>query len=113
MKSNYLPTDYQTFIATSRYARWLPEEERRESWGETVDRFMANIIERHITDNKTVKQVREAILNLDVMPSMRALMTAGGPQTVTTLVYIIVPISLLIILEHSMRQCSSCFVGLG
>lgn len=77
MKSNYLPTDYQTFIATSRYARWLPEEERRESWGETVDRFMANIIERHITDKKTVKQVREAILNLDVMPSMRALMTAG------------------------------------
>ncbi len=33
MKSNYLPTDYQTFIATSRYARWLEEEGRRETWG--------------------------------------------------------------------------------
>ena len=75
--SNYLPTDYQTFIATSRYARWIDEEQRRENWGETVDRFMDNIVKRHLTDTKLVKQLREAILNLEVMPSMRALMTAG------------------------------------
>ena len=42
--NNYLPTDYQTFIATSRYARWLPEEGRREAWGETVQRLMDFII---------------------------------------------------------------------
>ena len=35
-----LPTDYQTFIATSRYARWLPEEGRRENWEETVSRYV-------------------------------------------------------------------------
>ena len=37
--NNYLPTDYQTFIATSRYASWIEEEERRETWGETVERY--------------------------------------------------------------------------
>ena len=42
--SNYLPTDYQTFIATSRYARWLDKENRRENWGETVERYMENIV---------------------------------------------------------------------
>lgn len=43
-----LPSEYQEFIALSRYARWLPEEERRETWIETVDRyieFMAKRIE--------------------------------------------------------------------
>jgi len=37
--NNYLPTEYQTFIHASRYARWLEEEGRRESWIETVSRF--------------------------------------------------------------------------
>ncbi len=44
MNNNYLPTDYQTFIATSRYARWLEDEGRRETWGETVDRYVDNIM---------------------------------------------------------------------
>ena len=39
MISNYLPTDYQNFIALSRYARWKEEDQRRENWGETVDRY--------------------------------------------------------------------------
>jgi ribonucleoside-triphosphate reductase (thioredoxin) len=38
--NNYLPTDYQAFIHTSRYSRWLPEENRRENWGETVSRYI-------------------------------------------------------------------------
>ena len=38
-----LPTDYQNFIAYSRYARWMPQEGRRENWGETVERFIENI----------------------------------------------------------------------
>jgi len=77
MISNTLPTDYQTFIATSRYARWLEEEGRRETWPETVGRFMENIVRPHLDDNKMYTKIEEAILNLEVMPSMRALMTAG------------------------------------
>jgi ribonucleoside-diphosphate reductase alpha chain len=76
MKSNYLPTDYQTFIATSRYARWLEEEGRRETWGETVGRYMTNIVAPWLTPT-IEKEIRDAILSLQVMPSMRSLMTAG------------------------------------
>ena len=77
MISNTLPTDYQTFIATSRYARWLEDEGRRETWPETVNRFMENIVRPHLDDNKMYTKIEEAILTLQVMPSMRALMTAG------------------------------------
>ena len=42
--SNYLPTDYQAFIHTSRYARWLEDSQRRESWPETVERYMKNVV---------------------------------------------------------------------
>ena len=76
-KSNMLPTDYQTFIATSRYARWLEDEGRRETWGETVDRYVDNILTPKAGDDSYTKSIRDAILNLEVMPSMRALMTAG------------------------------------
>ena len=76
MKSNYLPTDYQTFIATSRYARWLEEEGRRETWGETVGRYMTNIVSPWLTPT-IEEEVCDAILSLEVMPSMRSLMTAG------------------------------------
>jgi ribonucleoside-triphosphate reductase (thioredoxin) len=65
--------DYQKFIAISRYARWLPDENRRETWDETVSRYMDNIV-RPVAD---IEEMEWAILNLDVMPSMRALMTAG------------------------------------
>ena len=75
--TNHLPTDYQTFIATSRYARWLEDENRRETWPETVGRFIDNIVRPSGIDTKTIDEIEEAILNLEVMPSMRALMTAG------------------------------------
>ncbi len=77
MSSNLLPTDYQTFIATSRYARWLDKEGRRENWGETVSRYMDNIVRPVAGDNTYINDIEEAILNLEVMPSMRSLMTAG------------------------------------
>ena len=77
MSSNLLPTDYQTFIATSRYARWLDKEGRRENWGETVSRYMDNVVRPVAGDNTYIDQLEEAILNLSVMPSMRSLMTAG------------------------------------
>jgi len=72
-----LPTDYQSFIHRSRYARWVEEENRRESWEETVDRFMDNVVEPKLKDVETLKSIRNAILDLEIMPSMRAMMTAG------------------------------------
>ena len=75
--NNYLPTDYQAFIHTSRYARWLDKENRRESWLETVERYMDNVVRPKIGDDTYVNQIRDSILNLEVMPSMRAMMTAG------------------------------------
>ena len=77
MKNNYLPTDYQTFIATSRYARWLEEEGRRETWGETVSRYMTNIVRPKVGAEFNTSEIEQAILGLEVMPSMRSLMTAG------------------------------------
>lgn len=75
--NNHLPTDYQNFIATSRYARWIEEENRRESWGETVERFIYNVVEPKISDLTILSDIRDAILNLEIMPSMRGMMTAG------------------------------------
>lgn len=81
--TNYFPTEYQSFIHLSRYARWLPEKNRRETWLETVTRYF-DFFEEHLWENnkfKLTKDVRkeleDAVLNLEVMPSMRCLMTAG------------------------------------
>ena len=76
--NNYLPTDYQAFIHTSRYARWLDKEQRRESWSETVERYMDNVVRKVAGNDSYINQIRDAILSLDVMPSMRAMMTAGA-----------------------------------
>ena len=73
---NYLPTPYQQFIAKSRYARWLPSEGRRETWSETVQRYMDNVVADKATPYEA-ERLSTAILGLDVMPSMRAVMTAG------------------------------------
>ena len=77
MQNNYLPTDYSAFIHTSRYARWLDEENRRETWTETVGRYMENVVVKKTRDEIIVGDIEEAILSLGIMPSMRALMTAG------------------------------------
>jgi len=75
--NNYLPTDYQAFIHTSRYARWLDDENRRETWKETVYRYMSNVVVPKTRDEFALDEIEEAILNLEIMPSMRAMMTAG------------------------------------
>jgi|TARA_R100001129_G_scaffold179871_1_gene157249 ribonucleoside-triphosphate reductase len=75
--TNALPTDYQNFIAVSRYARWLDEENRRETWTETVTRYMDYLSSKVSIDNATKGYLWEAIHSLQVMPSMRALMTSG------------------------------------
>ena len=83
MGSNYLPTEYQSFIHMSRYSRWLEDKGRRESWSETVSRLIS-FFKQHIDNeynsiikNKEWDELEEAILSLQVMPSMRALMTSG------------------------------------
>ena len=83
MLSNRLPTVYQQFIHKSRYARWLPDEGRRETWEETVKRYF-DYMQDHLghyhnyeLNPKFREELEEAVLNLDIMPSMRAMMTAG------------------------------------
>jgi ribonucleoside-diphosphate reductase alpha chain len=74
---------YRNFIHVSRYSRWLEEKGRRETWVETVDRYMDfmknHLVKNYNYDENDIKfaQVRDAILNHRVMPSMRAMMTAG------------------------------------
>lgn len=76
MTTAYLPTPLQQFIHKSRYARWLDKEKRREEWPETVERYVKFFSERY-PDKYPADRIRESILNLRTMPSMRALMTAG------------------------------------
>jgi len=81
--NNLLPTPYQEFIHKSRYARWVEDEGRRENYDETVDRYIG-FMSDHLKDKfdyvlpeADIEDLREAILNLEIMPSMRAMMTAG------------------------------------
>ncbi len=71
---------YQQFIHKSRYARWLDNENRRETWEETVKRYF-DFFEKHLKDHKGIKSQRkeleQAVVNMEIMPSMRSLMTAG------------------------------------
>jgi len=80
-----LQTDYQNYIHLSRYARWQPELGRRETWEDTTSRYIdfldyhikTNIAPAHKTFQKYKQRLLDAIRNLDIMPSMRAMMTAG------------------------------------
>src|SRR6056300_766779 len=74
--NNYLPTDYQTFIAKSRYAKYI-DGKGREDWGDTVERYVDNLVRPVAGDDTYINSIRDAILDLEVMPSMRALMTSG------------------------------------
>ena len=73
--SNYLPTDYQSFIHKSRYAKYF-DNYGRESWDDTVTRYSTNVIGDKV-DAETKHELEQAIVGLDIMPSMRAMMTAG------------------------------------
>ena len=68
---------YQQYIHKSRYARYLPEEQRRESWEETVNRYLDFWVTQEKLTSKEAKDLYKQIHSLEVMPSMRALMTAG------------------------------------
>jgi ribonucleoside-diphosphate reductase alpha chain len=75
--------NYQSFIAKSRYSRFLTNDNRRENWTETVDRYFTFLF-NHIDEkydysisNDLRLELISAVKNLEVMPSMRAIMTAG------------------------------------
>ena len=80
---NKTMTPYATYIAKSRYSRFLDDKGRREHWDETVARYF-NFMEKHLKDkqNYTLSpalryELEQAVVNLEVMPSMRSIMTAG------------------------------------
>ena len=81
--SKTIANPYENFIALSRYARWISEDNRRETWGETVDRyfsFMLNHLEQnynYIPDEKLVAELKNGVFERNVMPSMRSVMTSG------------------------------------
>jgi ribonucleoside-triphosphate reductase len=68
---------YQQYVHKSRYARYLPEEQRRETWRETVNRYLDFWVNKEKLTRKEADSIFDDIHNLEVMPSMRALMTAG------------------------------------
>ena len=68
---------YQEFIHKSRYARWIPEHNRRETWAETVYRYVQFWRDREQITVSEGQKLYDAIYNLEVMPSMRCMMTAG------------------------------------
>jgi len=92
MPTSPFPSLYEEFIFKSRYARWLEDKGRRENWDETVSRLVqyyfnqvlekvedvqsCGVIAKDMREFPT-KELHDAIYNLEVMPSMRALMTAG------------------------------------
>ena len=76
-RGEYLMDQYQQFIHKSRYARWMPDESRRETWSETVNRYVSFWRARGQITVKEEKKLYDAIHNLEVMPSMRCMMTAG------------------------------------
>ena len=81
--NNLLPTPYQEFIHKSRYARWLENDGRRENFDETVDRYIKFMVYQvkekcgYELPSKDITDLRDAILSLEIMPSMRAMMTSG------------------------------------
>jgi ribonucleoside-diphosphate reductase alpha chain len=84
MTNKYQMTPYNTFIAKSRYSRFLDDKNRREHWGETVARYF-DFMEKHLATKQNYKltaelrkELQDAVTHLDVVPSMRAVMTAGN-----------------------------------
>lgn len=81
--TNPFPSYYEEFIYKSRYSRWLPDQGRRETWHETVTRYLSfmssHLLSKHdyVLSGELYDRLYNAIYNLDIMPSMRSVMTAG------------------------------------
>ena len=99
--NNYLPTTYQQFIHASRYARFVESEKRRETWEETVSRYFDFMQEHLKTNNKYSlpkdlrHELENAVLSLSIMPSMRALMTAGNALTTLLVIIVVIYLSMM------------------
>jgi len=82
--SQTIANPYENFIALSRYAKWVEAEGRRETWGETVDRYFSFMINHlktnhnYIPNEKLVAELKEFVFERNVMPSMRSVMTSGA-----------------------------------
>src|SRR5206468_7493782 len=74
-QANQLPTPLQEYVHKSRYARWLDDKQRRETWEETVSRYVSYFANKY--PHYPAEEIFNAIYSLKVMPSMRAMMTAG------------------------------------
>ena len=117
--SGAIANPYENFIALSRYARWLEKENRRETWQETVDRyfdFMVGQLEskhKYKPDPKIVDELRDAVFNRNVMPSMRSVMTAGAALEREMFLVITVLFYQLIMLNLLMKLCTFLCVELG
>jgi ribonucleoside-diphosphate reductase alpha chain len=83
MPNNHFPTLYQEVIHKSRYARWIQSTQQRENWAETIGRYFdwfTDHLEKNNNyklDSKLRKSLETAMINLEIQPSMRTLMTAG------------------------------------
>ena len=81
---NTIENPYENFIALSRYAKWVEADGRRETWGETVDRYFSFMTEHlkqnhnYIPNEKLVAELKEFVFERNVMPSMRSVMTSGA-----------------------------------
>ena len=81
---NTIENPYENFIALSRYAKWVEAEGRRETWGETVDRYFSFMTEHlkqnhnYIPNENLVAELKEFVFERNVMPSMRSVMTSGA-----------------------------------
>jgi len=82
--SRTIENPYENFIALSRYAKWVESDGRRETWGETVDRYFSFMLTslkdnyNYIPDEKLVAELKDGVFKRNVMPSMRSVMTAGA-----------------------------------
>ena len=81
--SALIDNPYENFIAMSRYAKWVPDENRRETWKETVDRYFSFMLKHleenfdYTPDDILLSNLKDAVYKRNVMPSMRAVMTSG------------------------------------
>lgn len=81
--NGYIENPYENFIAISRYARWIEDKNRRENWQETVDRYFDFMLkslktkQKYVPNSDLVEELKKAVFERNVMPSMRSVMTAG------------------------------------
>ncbi len=90
----------------SKYAKYIPELKRRETWDEIVDRYEAMMLKKYPYLEESIKESIPMIRNKKILPSMRALQFAGPAAEVTTLVSTTAVIYLLIAYIVSLKQCS-------